>query len=143
MLPIILEYGAPIFCASGCIFIHKVAIGQVSSRFTVRSHHGRANALIRALVVLLLSHLLQISVFAMGMIALDTWIPGASLKGDIDGSFDDYLYFSGTTYSSLGFGDIVPTGGLRLLIAVEALVGLIMIAWTAAFLFSEEESLNR
>jgi hypothetical protein len=50
-------------------------------------------------------------------------------------SFLECLYFSSATYTSLGFGDIIPTQNLRMLAAAEVLSGLIMIGWTVAFTF--------
>jgi len=48
--------------------------------------------------------------------------------------FLDYLYFSTETYTSLGFGEIsLLTNDLRLLAGIEAMIGLVMIAWTASF----------
>jgi len=44
-------------------------------------------------------------------------------------------YYSAVTFTSLGFGDLTPTGHLRLLAAVEVLTGVVLIAWTASFLF--------
>jgi hypothetical protein len=49
------------------------------------------------------------------------------------------LYFSAETYTSLGFGDVVPFGPLRLVAGVEALNGLLLIAWSASFLYLEME----
>jgi hypothetical protein len=49
------------------------------------------------------------------------------------------LYFSAETYTSLGFGDVVPSGPLRLLAGAEALNGLLLIAWSASFLYLEME----
>ena len=49
-------------------------------------------------------------------------------------AFLDYLYFSTETYTSLGFGDIeLLTNDLRLLAGIEAMIGLVLIAWTASF----------
>lgn len=45
------------------------------------------------------------------------------------------LYYSAETYTSLGFGDVVPTGSLRLLAGIEALHGLLLIGWSASFLY--------
>jgi hypothetical protein len=45
------------------------------------------------------------------------------------------LYFSGVTYSSIGFGDIVPLGDLRLIAIVEGLNGLVLVGWTVAYSF--------
>jgi hypothetical protein len=50
-------------------------------------------------------------------------------------SFNVSLYFSAETYTSLGYGDVVPTGDLRLLAGVEALNGLLLIGWSASYTF--------
>ncbi len=49
----------------------------------------------------------------------------------------DVLYFSFSTYTSLGYGDIVPVGNARLLAGVESLLGLVLIAWTVSFTYLE------
>ena len=50
------------------------------------------------------------------------------------------VYFSAATYSTLGFGDIVPTGALRLVSVVEGVNDLMLIGWSVAhsFLAMEE-----
>jgi len=51
-------------------------------------------------------------------------------------SFLDYLYFSTETYTSLGFGEIrLLTDDLRLLAGIEAMIGLVLLSWTASFNF--------
>lgn len=45
------------------------------------------------------------------------------------------LFFSTTTYTSLGFGDMLPTGGLRMLAGVQVLNGLVLIGWTISFTY--------
>jgi hypothetical protein len=45
------------------------------------------------------------------------------------------LYFSAETFSSLGYGDVVPDGVLRLLAGVEALNGLLLIGWSASYTY--------
>ena len=52
-------------------------------------------------------------------------------------TFVDVLYFSASTYTSLGYGDIVPLGNAGLLAGSEALTGLVLIAWTASFTYFE------
>lgn len=54
-------------------------------------------------------------------------------------SFLTSIYFSATTYTSLGYGDVVPTGPLTLLASSEALIGLMLIGWTAAYLYVSME----
>ena len=49
----------------------------------------------------------------------------------------DYVYLSFVTYTTVGYGDLVAGGYLRYLTGVEALTGLILITWSASFLFIE------
>lgn len=74
--------------------------------------------------------------FGVTYYVLDKVLHFGALKGaDAENSFFHYIYFSGVTYSSLGLGDIYPTGGLQLLIGVEATLGLILIGWTVTFTY--------
>ncbi len=49
----------------------------------------------------------------------------------------DYIYFSATVYSTLGFGDLVPTGPVRFMAGAESVTGLLMITWSASFTYLE------
>jgi hypothetical protein len=42
-------------------------------------------------------------------------------------------------YTTLGLGDVVPTGAVRFLAGVEALSGFVLITWSASFTFLEME----
>ena len=47
----------------------------------------------------------------------------------------DYLYFSIVSYTSLGLGDVFPSDHLRFVTGVEALNGLLLIAWSGSFIY--------
>lgn len=47
-------------------------------------------------------------------------------------NFDDALYFSIVTYTTLGYGDITLGNNWRLLGAFEASIGIIMFGWSTA-----------
>src|SRR5207302_993602 len=58
-----------------------------------------------------------------------------SLPATADDSFVTYLYFSGTTFFTLGYGDVVPTGTWgRLLSVVEAGIGFGFLAVVISYL---------
>lgn len=59
------------------------------------------------------------------------------LEGNFTGTLLDCVYFSFSTYSSLGYGDITPIGSIRYITGIQALTGLVLITWTASFLFIE------
>jgi hypothetical protein len=80
------------------------------------------------------AHLVEVALFSMGYyFAMHSGRYG-TLKGCTD-AFEDCVYYSFVAYTSLGFGDIVPVGPLRFLTAMETLTGLVLIAWTASFLY--------
>lgn len=85
----------------------------------------------------LFAHVCEIALFALGYYMMARHGELGTLAGNFDGSFADCLYFSITAYTSLGFGDIEPFGALRLLAGFEALTGLVLITWTASFMFVE------
>jgi hypothetical protein len=51
----------------------------------------------------------------------------------------DSVYFSAVCYTTLGLGDIVPTGAIRFLVGTESLTGFVLITWSASFTFVEME----
>lgn len=50
--------------------------------------------------------------------------------------FESALYFSTVSFASLGYGDIVLNHDWRLVSAIEAANGVILFAWSTAFLLS-------
>lgn len=83
------------------------------------------------------AHILEMWIFAFGYFFMIQSKELGSLQGNFNGSLLDCCYFSFSTYSSLGYGDIEPLGHIRFLAGLEALTGLVLIAWTASFLFLE------
>jgi hypothetical protein len=66
---------------------------------------------------------------------------GGQLEGNYNGTLLDSAYFSFTTYSTLGFGDIQPMGDIRFLTGLESLTGLVLVTWSASFLYFEMQRL--
>lgn len=85
----------------------------------------------------LVAHAVEVWVFALGYYFMNNTAGLGSLTGNHDGGFMDSVYFSFTTYTTIGFGDISPVGPLKFLTGLEALTGLVLITWTASFLFIE------
>jgi len=85
----------------------------------------------------LVAHILEVVIFGYTY----WFMHSAEGLGYLEGRFvitsADCIYFSFTTYTTLGYGDIEPFGGIRYLAGVESLTGLLLITWTASFLFIE------
>ncbi len=91
--------------------------------------------------VLMISHLAQILLFSIFYVVLSD--ESNFLSGNLDNNFIDYFYFSLSSYSTLGIGDVYPVGNLKIISGIEALLGLIMIAWSATLNFSMLMRLNK
>ena len=85
----------------------------------------------------LIAHALEVWIFAVAYYAMHHSEAWGGLSGNFNGTLTDAAYFSFTTYTTLGFGDIEPTGHLRFLAGIESLTGLVLIIWTASFLYLE------
>ena len=79
-------------------------------------------------------HLLEMGVFAVGLHLLARSGDFGHIAGAGNGFMDNF-YYSAVTYTTLGYGELVPVGSLRFLAAIEALTGLVLVAWTASFAF--------
>ena len=87
------------------------------------------------LVALIGVHLAQVGLYALAYAVGDQVMKLGSLLGPDGNTALDYFYFAAETYSTLGYGDIVPIGALRLVASVESLNGLLLLAWSGAFLY--------
>ena len=85
----------------------------------------------------LTAHVAEVWLFAFAYYFMLSSGRYGSLEGNFNGTLMDASYFSFTTYTSLGFGDIEPLGDIRFLVGLEALTGLVLITWTASFMFIE------
>lgn len=126
------------FLVAAVVVIHHEALNGIF-RLGQKIKLHRNLAILIGVFGALLAHILEIWLFALGyyyMVRSDYF---GTLQGNVDGSLLDCAYFSFTTYTSLGFGDIEPFGHLRFTAGLEALTGLMMITWTASFMFLKME----
>ena len=119
------------------IFIHYEAL-QLCNETLPRLGFitNRAKVLV-AMGGALVSHVVQIGLFAAGFYFLQHHAEVGRLGGNFNNAASSFLYFSTETYTSLGFGDVFPLGHIRMVAGMEALTGLLMISWTASFTYLE------
>jgi len=101
---------------------HVVSGG--GARMRAHESHGRAAALLLFSVF---------GVFAIHTVEIWSYAALYRFLGETR-SFEEALYFSTVTFASLGYGDIVLTPRWRLVSAIEAANGVILFAWSTAFL---------
>ena len=111
-------------CISRCLHLR-------SERLDEMSFDLRAVAVMSGMALLLLAlHTVEIGVFAVFYL----WIGALQ-------NFEEALYYSASAYATLGrTADYFPEDW-RLLGAIEALVGFLMIGWSTAFIVSKANRL--
>lgn len=122
-----------------CIGIHYQSLVFLSKRHRLQRESRKwwINLLILGAMG---AHIFEMSLFGL----LYAWLCDDQKYGFIQESSGavstDYWYFSFVVYTSLGFGDLTPVGSIRMMTALETLTGLVLIGWTASFLFVEMQS---
>lgn len=125
-----------------CTLVACVVVIHYEFLFRLRRLMPRLNIRHRFRIVFgvftaLIAHSIEVLLFAAAYYFMHRASGWGELRGNFDGSFFDCSYFSFTTYSTLGLGDIEPFGLLRYLVGIESLTGLVLITWTASFLYLE------
>ncbi len=120
-----------------CLMMHYEALRLISLLLPKVTFMPPRTRLLAAMGGIMAAHTVEVWVFAGAYWVLEHWIRLGGFDGQVDllKDFSEYVYFSAVSYTSLGLGDIYPTGGLRLITGAEALVGLLMIAWSASFAY--------
>lgn len=118
------------------VLIHYEALRQLSVRIPALAIHSHLRVLV-GIAGALLAHIVEIWLFGIAYYAASMSDDLGVLTGRFNGSLMDSVYYSFTAYTSLGTGDIEPIGDLRFLAGLEALTGLVLIAWTASFMYLE------
>lgn len=119
-----------------CIGIHFEVLSHCGRYLPIVSPQRRRRVIV-LIMVILLTHIIEMWLFAIGYYVLVGLGATGSLTGMSMSTFPDYVYYSAMVYTTVGFGDIVPVGPIRFLTGVEALTGLVMITWSASFTYLE------
>ena len=113
--------------------IHYEVLRIVNQRLPALRIPSRTKLLV-VMFAAFLAHGLEIAVYGVSIFLLIRYGGVGSLAGKTF-SLVNCMYFSAETYTSLGFGDLTPTGPLRLIAGVEALNGLLLIGWSASYAY--------
>lgn len=114
------------------VIIHTVgliwvthAMNWLVSRFRMNGRRSRMLAIISV----------TFGVFAVLTVEVWLWAVVYMLLGGF-AHFETALYFSTTTFSTVGYGDIIIDARWRLLAALEGVNGLLLIGWSTAYLIA-------
>lgn len=130
LLAIVLTLAAVI----GTAALHYEIIRRLD-RFARRSARVYP-ALLLVISGLILLHLAEIGAYAAILGLSHAALGLGEFAGARPASPMDYFYYAAEAYASLGYGASTPTGELRLVVSIAPLNGILLLAWSGAFLFS-------
>ena len=91
----------------------------------------------------LAANIVEIWLYAGAYMLLERYTDLGAIMMGVSGDTTplDTVYYSAMVYTTVGFGDMLPSGGLRIISATEALVGLSLITWSASFTFFQMQAM--
>lgn len=119
------------------VALHYEGLLWMARRFGSRRRPIGRHGMLTIITGLVGLHVTEIGFYGLGLWLLLQWPDSGSIAGADPAGFVDALYLSAVTYSTVGFGDVAPVGGIRFLVATESLIGLMMITWSASFTYLE------
>jgi potassium channel LctB len=111
-------------------------IGMLNAARRVVTPSGQRSVRVSiAYLIVLASHLVITCLFALGFaLAVELGLGGFAKEAVV--GLMDLFYFSLINITTLGLGDIYPTGHLRAITGIESLTGFMIISCTAQFVFN-------
>lgn len=132
-MSVLVQLGIASVMVFATVLIHFIGLSALL--VVVRRYHGHANHLRKAI-----GDAIAILGAAIGLFALhsaEIWLYAALYwQRDVFTSFEQGLYFSTSTYATIGYGDLVLPLESRLIGAIEGANGILLFGWSTAFLFS-------
>jgi hypothetical protein len=111
------------FHALGTVYAVIPASGALRWRIAPPNGDRPAWKLIRLVSLLLVLHLVEVAI----------WAAAFSTVG-VFSSFETSMYYSLKSYTTVGYGDVLPDNSWRLLGPIEAAVGILMLGWSTGII---------
>jgi len=135
--------GATVLVVAICVLAHYATFARIHALLPVLKIRERPKILL-VITAVLAVHVVEIWVFGAVYFALllvggygdlVAISPGGAFAPVSELQIADCVYFSAVTYTTVGYGEFVVTGALRVMSGTESLVGLVLIAWSPTFTF--------
>ena len=136
MADVLFVFAVSCFVVAIVVVIHYEAL-YLLTRILPRVKAKHRQRIILGIFGALTAHSIEVWIFAFVYYFMNRSANWGVLVGEFNGKLLDCAYFSFTSYTTLGFGDIIPHGDIRYLTGIESLTGLVLITWTASFLYLE------
>lgn len=117
-----------------CVLLHYEALRFISDWLPTPPHQRRRRV-VYLILCLLVVHVVEIWIFGLtyfGLLQIDGF---GSLDGIPEVTILECVYYSAVVFSTLGFGDVIPTGAVRFVTGMESIAGLTFITWSASYTY--------
>ena len=118
-----------------CVLLHYEGLYRMERRFRAGANKAGRKQMLLAILGVLALHMVEIWIFGAAWWALLHFPDAGSISGTLRVQWHGALFMSALAFTSLGFDAWVPVGAIRILAGVEALTGLVLVAWSASFAF--------
>jgi hypothetical protein len=112
---------------------------RATSAFSSRLAIARRTHILVVIGGVLIAHIVEVTLYAATYYLCELWGGLGHIDGLTEGGALDHFYFSITTFTTLGIGDVHPRGALRLIAGAQSLNGLVLIGWSASFTYLSME----
>ncbi len=114
--------------------VHHYALSGIL-RFSPHRSEGSGLRIILTFSALLLLHVLELVTLAVfNAMVVENLLPQSF--GNSPALFEDILYVTGISFSTLGYSSLEVSGPFRLLLMLQSLLGFMLLTWSATFLYS-------
>ena len=125
------------------VLLHYEGLVWLSARMLHKAAGPQRSKVLYGIYVLLAMHVAEIWIFGIVIRLLLNIAEAGHVIGMQGVNLMDAVYLSAITFTTVGFGDLVPVGALRFVTGTEALTGLMLITWSASFTYIEMEKFWR
>ncbi len=127
--------GGTLLAVSICVLLHYEALSLMSRRLAAWPRHQQRRNVVYGILGVLLAHIVEIWVFGSAF-WLVLHVPGTGrILGAEPLQIFDAVYMAAVSYTTVGFGDLVPQGPIRFMAGMTALSGFVLITWSASFTY--------
>ena len=117
-----------------CVLTHYETL-RITSQLIPRLAIPPRPKVLVVIAAVSLAHLVEVSLFAFAYYIMNHYPQLGEIAGNFSGTAIDYFYFSVTSFTTLGIGDLFPHGGYRLVVGLESLSGFGLIGWSVSFTY--------
>lgn len=130
---------ATMMAVGACVLVHYEGLGSLSQWLSRRHDSQRRRKILYGIFGVIALHVVEIWIFGIAIWGLLQFANTGSIAGVHPLGLLDAVYMSAATFTTVGFGDLAPVGPIRFLAGTIALVGFVLITWSASFTFLEME----